>query len=102
MYPWKYIGLIGIALVGVFALSLYLKAAATGFHWGQASRWSQYLLIATAVTVVFTMMTMGYAREIARRAGNGKDDGWLIYSCLTLQQQKFVGKGCPEQPRETP
>src|SRR5215211_4880831 len=102
MYPWKYIGLIGIALVGVFALSLYLKAAATGFHWGRASRWSQYLLITTAVTVVFTMMTMGYARETARRAGNGKDDGWLIYSCLTLQEQKFVGKGCPEQPRETP
>jgi cytochrome d ubiquinol oxidase subunit I len=102
MYPWKYIGLIGIAFVGVFALGLYLKAAASGFEWGRASRWSQYILIATAVTVVSTMMTMGYARETARRAGNGKDDGWLIYNCLTLQQQKFVGAGCPEQPRETP
>ena len=101
MYPWKYIGLIGIALVGVFALGLYLKAAASGFAWGRASRWSQYLLIATAVTVVFTMMTMGYARETARRAGNGQGGGWLIYNCLTLQQN-FVGAGCPSQPRETP
>src|SRR5215211_6827958 len=32
MYPYKYIGLIGIALVGVFALALYLKAAARGFY----------------------------------------------------------------------
>jgi cytochrome bd ubiquinol oxidase subunit I len=34
MYPWKYIGLIGLALTGPFALTLYLKAAATGFYWG--------------------------------------------------------------------
>ena len=102
MYPFKYIGLIGLALVGLFALALYLKAAATGFYWGRASRWSQYALIATAVTVVLTMMTMGYARETARRAGNGPDDGWLIYNCLTLQNQEFVGGGCPSTPRETP
>jgi cytochrome bd ubiquinol oxidase subunit I len=88
--------------VGLFALALYLKAAAGGFHWGRANRWSQYALLATAVTVVFTMMTMGYARETARRAGNGAEDGWLIYSCLTLQKQKFVGEGCPSAPRETP
>jgi cytochrome bd ubiquinol oxidase subunit I len=101
MYPYKYIGLIGLALVGVFALALYLKAAATGFRWGRASRWSQYALIACAVTVVLTMMTMGYARETARRGGNPPDGGWLISGCLTLQE-KFVGDGCPSAPRETP
>src|SRR5215203_6932342 len=90
MYPWKYIGLIGLALAGLFALTLYLKAAATGFHWGRASRWSQYALLATAVTVVLTMMTMGYARETARRAGNDSG-GWLIHGCLTFQE-KFVSK----------
>jgi cytochrome d ubiquinol oxidase subunit I len=100
MYPWKYIGLIGLALTGLFTLTLYLKAAATGFHWGRASRWSQYALLAAAVTVVFTMMTMGYARETARRAGN-EGGGWLIHDCLTLQE-KFVGKGCPAAPREAP
>jgi cytochrome d ubiquinol oxidase subunit I len=102
MYPFKYIGLIGLAFVGLFALALYLKAGAGGFHWGRANRWSQYALLATAVTVVFTMMTMGYARETARRAGNGAEDGWLIYNCLTLQKQNFVGEGCPSAPRETP
>jgi len=101
MYPYKYIGLIGIAVVGLFALSLYLKASATGFHWGRASRWSQFALLACAVTVVFTMMTMGYARETARRAGNGKD-GWLVYNCLTLKDQQYVGRGCPSVPREAP
>jgi cytochrome d ubiquinol oxidase subunit I len=100
MYPYKYIGLIGLALTGLFALTLYLKAAATGFHWGRASRWSQYALLAAAVTVVFTMMTMGYARETARRAGN-EDGGWLIRGCLTLEE-RFVGEGCPSAPRETP
>ena len=101
MYPWKYIGLIGLALVGVFALALYLKAAATGFHWGRASRWSQYALMACAVTVVLTMITMGYARETARRGGNG-EDGWLISRCLTLQEEKFVDEDCPSAPREAP
>ncbi|CAN5871166.1 hypothetical protein BH18ACT11_BH18ACT11_00210 [soil metagenome] len=101
MYPWKYVGLWGVMLVGVFALGAYLKASATGFHWGRASRWSQYALMAAAVTVVLTMMTMGYARETARRAGNG-EDGWLIYGCLTLQNQQFVSKGCPEAPADNP
>jgi len=101
MYPWKYIGLFGMALAGAFVLALYLKATAGGFRWGRASRWSQYALLAAAVTVVFTMMTMGYARETARRAGNG-NDGWLINGCLTLKGQQYVGKGCPELPRETP
>jgi cytochrome bd ubiquinol oxidase subunit I len=100
MYPWKYIGLIGLALTGLFALTLYLKAAATGFYWGRASRWSQYALLAAAVTVMFTMMTMGYARETARRAGN-EGGGWLIHGCLTFQE-KFVAEGCPATPRETP
>src|SRR5919206_848639 len=100
MYPFKYIGLIGLALTGLFALTLYLKAAATGFHWGRASRWSQYALMAAAVTVVLTMMTMGYARETARRAGN-EGGGWLIHGCLTLQE-RFVNKGCPADSRETP
>ena len=44
MYPWKYIGLIGMMLVGFFVMTLYLRATATGFHWGRASRWSQYAL----------------------------------------------------------
>src|ERR671933_951100 len=59
MYPWKYIGLIGLMLVCFFVIALYLRATATGFHWGRASRWSQYALIVCAVTVVLTMMTMG-------------------------------------------
>src|SRR5918912_1984041 len=45
MYPYKYIGLIGLMLVGFFVIALYLRATATGFHWGRASRWSQYALI---------------------------------------------------------
>jgi hypothetical protein len=52
------------------------------------------------VTVVFTMMTMGYVRETARRAGN-EGGGWLIHGCLTFQE-KFVDKGCPAASRETP
>src|SRR5215217_251629 len=97
MYPWKYVGLIGLMLVGIFALALYLKAAARGFHWGRASRWSQYALIATAVTVLATMATMGYTRETARR---GAEPGYLINGCITLEQ-KIVAAGCPEAPEKT-
>jgi cytochrome d ubiquinol oxidase subunit I len=92
MYPWKYIGLIGLMLVGVFVTALYLKASATGFYWGRASRWSQYALIACAITVVLTMMTMGYTRETARRVDN--NPGYLIYNCITLQQE-LTPQTCP-------
>ena len=92
MYPWKYIGLIGLMLVGLFVLALYLRASASGFHWGNASRWSQFALIACAVTVVFTMLTMGYTRESARRVDN--DPGYLIYNCITLNQE-VVSENCP-------
>jgi cytochrome d ubiquinol oxidase subunit I len=97
MYPWKYIGLIGLMLVGFFILTLYLRATAGGFRWGNASRWSQYALMACAVTVVLTMIDMGSTRESARRvdhkpAGNG--GGYLIYNCVTMDQ-KVVNEGCP-------
>ncbi|AHY45573.1 Bacterial Cytochrome Ubiquinol Oxidase [Rubrobacter radiotolerans] len=92
MYPWKYIGLIGLMLVGFFVIALYLKATASGFQWGRASRWSQYALIACAVTVVFTMITMGYTRETARRVDN--EPGYLIYNCITLDQQ-LTPETCP-------
>jgi cytochrome d ubiquinol oxidase subunit I len=95
MYPWKYIGLIGLMIVGFFVLALYLRATATGFHWGRASRWSQYALMACAVTVVLTMVTMGYTRETARRVDN--DPGFLIYECVTLDQ-KVVGENCHTKP----
>jgi cytochrome d ubiquinol oxidase subunit I len=98
MYPWKYIGLIGMMLVGIFALALYLKATAAGFHWGRASRWSQYALLLTAVTVVLTMMTMGYVRETARR---GSEPGYLINGCITLDQE-VVDEGCPASPERAP
>ena len=93
MYPWKYIGLIGLMLVGFFVLALYLRATATGFHWGRASRWSQYALMACAVTVVLTMLTMGYTRETARRVDD--DPGYLIYNCITLQQELTPPETCP-------
>ena len=95
MYPWKYIGLIGLMIVGFFVIALYLRATAVGFHWGRASRWSQYALMACAVTVVLTMVTMGYTRETARRVDN--DPGFLIYECVTLDQ-KIVGKNCHTKP----
>lgn len=92
MYPYKYIGLIGMMLVGVFVVALYLRASATGFRWGRASRWSQYALIASAVTVILTMITMGYTRETARRVDN--QPGYLIYDCITLDQG-FTPETCP-------
>jgi cytochrome d ubiquinol oxidase subunit I len=95
MYPWKYIGLIGLMVVGFFVIALYLRATAVGFHWGRASRWSQYALMACAVTVVLTMVTMGYTRETARRVDN--DPGFLIYECVTLDQ-KIVGENCHTKP----
>ncbi len=95
MYPWKYIGLIGLMLVGFFVIALYLRATAGGFHWGRASRWSQYALIACSVFVVFTMVTMGYTRETARRVDN--NPGYLINDCVTLDQ-KVVSEGCPTEP----
>jgi cytochrome d ubiquinol oxidase subunit I len=94
MYPWKYIGLIGMMIVGFFVLALYLRATATGFYWGQASRWSQYALLACAVTVVFTMITMGYTRETARRVSYTPEGGYLIYNCVTLEQN-ITTKNCP-------
>jgi cytochrome d ubiquinol oxidase subunit I len=102
MYPYKYIGLIGMMLVGVFVVGLYLKATAGGFYWGRANRWSQYALIATAVTVVFTMLTMGYTRETARRGGDPPDgsDGFLINGCITLDQN-LVAEGCSVTPDKT-
>ena len=93
MYPWKYIGLIGLMIVGFFITALYLRATATGFYWGRASRWSQYALIACAVTVVLTMMTMGYTRETARRVDN--NPGYLIYHCVTLEQELAPSETCP-------
>jgi cytochrome bd ubiquinol oxidase subunit I len=95
MYPWKYIGLIGLMLVGFFVIALYLRATATGFYWGRASRWSQFALMACAVTVVLTMVTMGYTRETARRVDN--DPAYLIHDCVTLDQQ-IVSEGCPTEP----
>jgi cytochrome bd ubiquinol oxidase subunit I len=92
MYPWKYIGLIGLMLVGFFIAALYLRASASGFYWGRASRWSQYALMACAVTVVLTMVTMGYTRETARRVDD--DPGYLIYHCVTLQQE-LTPETCP-------
>ena len=97
MYPWKYIGLIGLMFVGVFVVALYLRASATGFHWGRASRWSQWALIACAVTVVLTMVTMGYTRETARRVDN--NPGYLIYNCITLEQE-LTPKTCPAEGLE--
>jgi cytochrome d ubiquinol oxidase subunit I len=97
MYPWKYIGLIGLMLVGFFVVALYLKAAAGGFHWGRASRWSQFALITCAVTVVITMMTMGYTRETARRVDN--EPGWLIYNCITMDQE-LVTENCEAEGLE--
>lgn len=91
MYPWKYIGLIGLMLVGFFVVALYLKASADGFQWGRASRWSQFALMTCAVTVVLTMITMGYTRETARRVDN--DPGYLIYNCITMEQQ-LVTENC--------
>src|ERR671911_2499213 len=95
MYPWKYIGLIGLMLVGFFIVALYLRAAATGFYWGRASRWSQYALMACAFFVVLTMVTMGYTRETARRVDN--DPAYLINDCVKLDQQ-IVKEGCPSTP----
>jgi cytochrome bd ubiquinol oxidase subunit I len=95
MYPWKYIGLIGLMLVGFFIVALYLRASATGFHWGRASRWSQYALMACAFFVVLTMVTMGYTRETARRVDN--NPAYLIYHCVKLDQQ-IVKEGCPTTP----
>ncbi len=92
MYPYKYIGLIGLMLVGFFVLALYLRAMVDGFHWGRASRWSQFALMSCAVTVVLTMVTMGYTRETARRVDN--EPGYLIYNCVTLDQ-KVVTANCP-------
>src|ERR671919_672061 len=95
MYPWKYIGLIGLMLVGFFIVALYLRASATGFHWGRASRWSQYALMACAFFVVLTMITMGYTRETARRVDN--NPAYLINGCVTLDQT-IVKEGCPTTP----
>jgi cytochrome bd ubiquinol oxidase subunit I len=97
MYPWKYIGLIGMMLVGFFVITLYLRATATGFHWGRASRWSQLALIVCAVTVVLTMVTMGYTRETARRVDN--NPGYLIYNCITLEQE-ITPSTCPVEGLE--
>src|SRR5918998_824469 len=93
MYPWKYIGLIGMMIVGFFVITLYLRATATGFHWGNASRWSQGALIVCAVTVVLTMVTMGYTRETARRVDN--NPGYLIYNCITMEQELTPPETCP-------
>ena len=95
MYPWKYIGLIGLMLVGFFIVALYLRASANGFHWGQASRWSQVALMSCAFFVVMTMVTMGYTRETARRVDN--NPGYLIHWCVTLDQ-KVVADKCPTEP----
>ncbi len=65
---------------------------ATGFQWGRASRWSQFALIVCAVTVVLTMVTIGYTRETARRVDN--DPGYLIYNCITTEQE-FTPRTCP-------
>jgi len=92
MYPWKYIGLIGLMLVGFFVVALYLRASTSGFRWGQASRWSQFALMTCAVTVILTMITMGYTRETARRVDN--QPGHLIYNCITLDQE-FTPETCP-------
>ena len=95
MYPWKYIGLIGLMLVGFFVIALYLRATATGFHWGRASRWSQYALMSCAFFVVLTMVTMGYTRETARRVDNSP--GYLINDCVTLSQE-ITPESCPTKP----
>ena len=95
MYPWKYIGLIGLMLVGFFVIALYLRASASGFHWGRASRWSQYALMSCAFFVVLTMVTMGYTRETARRVDN--NPGYLINDCVTLNQE-ITPESCPTRP----
>jgi cytochrome d ubiquinol oxidase subunit I len=92
MYPYKYIGLIGLMLVGFFVITLYLKATSAGFYWGRASRWSQFALMGCAAAVVLTMITMGYTRETARRVDN--NPGYLIYNCVTLEQELTPAETC--------
>jgi cytochrome bd ubiquinol oxidase subunit I len=92
MYPYKYIGLIGLMLVGFFVIALYLKATSAGFYWGRASRWSQFALMGCAAAVVLTMITMGYTRETARRVDN--NPGYLIYNCVTLEQELTPAETC--------
>ena len=78
-----------------FFVALYLRASATGFHWGRASRWSQVALMVCAFVVVLTMVTMGYTRETARRVDN--DPAYLINGCVKLDQT-IVKEGCPTTP----
>jgi cytochrome d ubiquinol oxidase subunit I len=39
------------------------------------------------------MMNMGYTRETARRVDN--DPGYLIYNCITLEQELTPAETCP-------
>jgi cytochrome bd ubiquinol oxidase subunit I len=45
--------------------------------------------------VVFTMVTMGYTRETARRVDN--NPGYLINDCVTLSQE-ITPESCPTKP----
>jgi len=49
------------------------------------------------VTVVLTMVTMGYTRETARRVDN--DPAYLIYKCITIEQE-LTPETCPAEGLE--
>jgi cytochrome d ubiquinol oxidase subunit I len=51
--------------------------------------------MACAVFVVFTMVTMGYTRETARRVDNSP--AYLINDCVTLSQE-ITPDSCPTKP----
>ncbi len=53
--------------------------------------------MACAVTVVLTMVTMGYTRETARRVDN--DPGYLINDCVTLDQKIVGGDSARPTPK---
>jgi len=91
MYPWKYIGLIGMMVVG-FVVSMYLKASATGSTGaGRAAEPPVRFMI--CATVIITMVTMGHARRLWRVDYQPKVFDLQLYHVAAERRQRELSAG---------
>lgn len=91
MIPNKLIALLAMMVCGLVSVTSLLRAHSRGqLRWGDATRRSQGLLIALAVTTSAMMMVMGIIREHSRAP-------YLLNGEITIQGQHGVDNPSPPQ-----
>jgi phosphoglycerol transferase MdoB-like AlkP superfamily enzyme len=95
MIPNKIIALAVMMICGLISVTSIVRAHSQGeLRWGDATRRSQWLLVALGITVSMMMAVMGIIREHARQP-------YLINGEITIQGQHILN-GPTDQGQNTP